>query len=281
MRVYENLSKFDTTTHLDFDGEMESEKDKKYMSEYFTTPSGTYIRITDKYNHYPELHKLCDVELRIIYVFTVKLFGSESKPYIMIEVVKDGVSTHVSAPCHLFGKKCKETKRFEDAGGVISNELGRALFFAAKIGVRTKQLEHRREVNLNEPKYSEDDRAEMTSLLDFRKQQHSITRYFTTQKGTFISEIDVDGYESVKQISEVQIVLSEYSSAGGANGTVFLMVTNKHGQSKEVSVPMDALVEMKINRDTDQFYRAGGTMTPEVGRAIYHATILSKSSNLI
>lgn len=270
-------SKKDYTSHFDFKGEFDSEKDGAYISEYFTAKDGTFIRLSDRHGNFNTVKKISDLELRITEVFSLFLHGEETKPYIQFEIISDNDHQIVSAPCHLLHQHTKLTAHYERAGGVISKETGRILFYTAKVASRLNYIEFVKSKNAIQPDHHDD----YTSMLDLREIGNAITCYYTTRNGTYMMQIDDDGTERLKFLSDAQIQIIKQVDLKGLRGHVELSITNKHGNTKNVRVPHESLLDLAHGPGTEDYRKAGGTLANNVGEALYKVSALARNLALI
>lgn len=269
-----NKGKF--TSHFNFWHERDSLKEGNYMSEYFTTEEpeeGTFIRVQDVNGKGVAVYKIADAQIKIIEAFTLFLDDEETKPYYAFHIVKGDRETFCSAPAWLLRTHCEKTRRYEKAGGVISEQAGRAILFAGKIAQRIGLIPFIRRKNLTSD-FKKPEGA--TSFYDFRNLGQTLTAFWTTDKGTFAAEIDADGTEREKQISNSQIHLEDPTEFEGWHGCLAMDIVNKYNEKTRVEVPYVSLLDMPNGLHLDDYRKAGGTCDRLTGICIYKAVNLKQ-----
>lgn len=274
------------TCNLEFQGRTDSQRkpdrrhtntsifDNRYIEGYFTNEHGTFVRCVMADSGFKENIKLSDIQFRVKSLFSLSLGGNESIPYIELEIFDGEKLTVCSAPCNQVGKRTRANKLLRELSYDISYDLGRAIYYAARYAAEDGSIPRIHNRNLLEKHMQP---VDMTSHLDFRALENHLTSYCTTTKGTFISEIDPDGFERLKHISDAQIILGDIPhDCVGGDAEIGLTVIDKFGKKTEgLRLSFASLMEMPNHNGLESFRRAGGTCSSKVGESIYKAAMLS------
>jgi hypothetical protein len=262
------------TQHFNFKHHAPAIAENVCLLEYWTEDGATYIKTIDAEEH-EKTEKLADTEIRIKEAFTLFLNGEETKIYGSFIIGRSGNLTAVSCPMLMLTNSKPETKRYEEAGGVIgAGDTGyncRAIFYTIKTAVKLGFIPFQHRKNLSDNFEHEIDVADCTSYHDFRKKGKPLTRYYTTRYGTFVTEIDEDGSERKKKISTAQIII-DAENTSRKKGWVGLDVTDEFGNHDYVKVNAHSLLDLPaINKANEHFRRATATSTYHCGLSVFLA----------